>query len=139
MVELSSERTPAKQISLLIQTVQYFIKILWGLNNLSVQILFITWLMESNLCQIDKKSSTNFQLLIAGSFRVRSKLGGPVYHNIVEGALKIHLGSSHTRHVLRLVVNRVLSPVLAQGSTATGSLTRRVKPERLTRQNGNDN
>ena len=30
-----------------------------------------------------------------------------------------------------LVVDRVLGPVLAQGSTATGSFTRRVKPERL--------
>ena len=32
-----------------------------------------------------------------------------------------------------LVVDRVLGPVLAQGSTATGSLARRVKPERLAR------
>ena len=32
-----------------------------------------------------------------------------------------------------LVVDRVLGLVLAQGSTATGSLTRRVKPERLAR------
>ena len=32
-----------------------------------------------------------------------------------------------------LVVARVLGPVLVQGSTATGSLTRRVKPIRLTR------
>ena len=30
-----------------------------------------------------------------------------------------------------LVVDRVLGPVLAQGSTAMGSLTCRVKPERL--------
>ena len=34
---------------------------------------------------------------------------------------------------LLLVVDRVLSPVLAQGSTAMGSLTSRVKPERLVR------
>ena len=32
-----------------------------------------------------------------------------------------------------LVVDRVFGPVLAQVSTATGSLTRRVKPERLAR------
>ena len=32
-----------------------------------------------------------------------------------------------------VVVDRVLSPVLAHGSTATGSLTHRVKPERLAR------
>ena len=31
------------------------------------------------------------------------------------------------------MVDRVLGPVLAQGSTAMGSLTRRVKPERLAR------
>ena len=30
------------------------------------------------------------------------------------------------------MVDRVLGPVLAQGSTATGSLTRRVNPEKLT-------
>ena len=30
-----------------------------------------------------------------------------------------------------VVVDRVLGPVLAQGSTATGSLTHRVKPEML--------
>ena len=34
---------------------------------------------------------------------------------------------------LRLVVDQVPGPVLAHGSTATGSLTSRVKPERLTR------
>ena len=38
-----------------------------------------------------------------------------------------------------LVVDRVLGLVLAQGSTATGSLTRRVKPERLARQDRNYN
>ena len=31
------------------------------------------------------------------------------------------------------MVDRVLGQVLAQGSTATGSLTRRVKPKRLAR------
>ena len=30
-----------------------------------------------------------------------------------------------------IVVDRVIGPVLAQGSTATGSLTSKVKPERL--------
>ena len=40
---------------------------------------------------------------------------------------------------LYLVVDRVLGPVLAQGLTATGSLTRSVKPERLARRNWNDN
>ena len=40
---------------------------------------------------------------------------------------------------LWLVVDRVLGPVLGQGSTATGSLTLRVKPERLAWQNGNNN
>ena len=34
---------------------------------------------------------------------------------------------------MRLVVDRVLGPELGQGSTATSSLTRRVKPERLAR------
>ena len=34
---------------------------------------------------------------------------------------------------LQLAVDRVLSLVLAQRLTATGSLTRRVKPERLAR------
>ena len=34
---------------------------------------------------------------------------------------------------MELVADRVLGPVLAKGSTATGSLTRRVKPERLAR------
>ena len=34
---------------------------------------------------------------------------------------------------LLVVVDRVLGPVLAQGSTSTGSLTSRVKPERLAR------
>ena len=42
-------------------------------------------------------------------------------------------------HIPTVVVDRVLGPVLAQGSTATGSLTHRVKPERLARQNRSDN
>ena len=43
--------------------------------------------------------------------------------------------NSNLKHLyLVLVVDRVLGPVLAQGSTATS----KVKPERLARQNGND-
>ena len=34
---------------------------------------------------------------------------------------------------MRLVVDQVLGPVFAQGLTATGSLTRRAKPEKLAR------
>ena len=34
---------------------------------------------------------------------------------------------------MRLVMDRVLGPVLAYGSTATGSLSRRVKLKRLAR------
>ena len=45
----------------------------------------------------------------------------------------VRTGHTLCLRYIRLVVDRVLGPVLAQGSTATGSLTRRVKPERLAR------
>ena len=44
-------------------------------------------------------------------------------------------GKTFLRHMLEseIVVDQVLDPVFAQGSTATGSLTPSVKPERLSR------
>ena len=43
-----------------------------------------------------------FNLKITGSFGLRPKLGGPVYQNIIESMLNIHLCSSHIGQVLRL-------------------------------------
>ena len=43
-----------------------------------------------------------FNSKIAGSFGLRPKLGGPVYHNNIVQTLTIHLCSSHIGQVLRL-------------------------------------
>ena len=43
-----------------------------------------------------------FNFKIAGSFGLRPRLGGLVYHNNIVCMLKIHLCPSHIGHVLRL-------------------------------------
>ena len=52
--------------------------------------------------KLTKSLQQTFNSKIAGFFGLRPKLGGPMYHNIIVGTLKIHLCLSHTEQVLRL-------------------------------------
>ena len=52
--------------------------------------------------KLTKSLQQAFNPKIAGFFYSRPKLGGPVYHNNIVGALKTHLCHSHIEQVPRL-------------------------------------
>ena len=68
----------------------------------SQDILYIYSVYDVYMYQIDKKSSTSFQPLIADSLASRPKIGCLVYHKNIVGPLKIHLCHPHIEQMLRL-------------------------------------